>query len=223
MAIYPTGSIEGVGNAGQLASGADVIDKDEFMQLLITQLQNQDPLNPMENSEFTSQMAEFASLEQLQNINGNIESLYQFQTALFNENVVSFIGNTAKALDNSIKITNGVSDKLRFNLAYDASATYISIYNSSNELVRTIESTEASTAGDQKVTWDVRDDYGNQVPDGEYLYNIRAVAADGLNFSGTPYLEGVVTSVGFSSDGTAYLSTGDHEFKVGNVIEVSGG
>ena len=102
-------------------------------------------------------------------------------------------------------------------------AFYISIYNSSNELVRTIESTEASTAGDQQVIWDGRDDYGNHVPDGEYAYDIRAVGVDGFNFSGTPYLEGVVTSVGFSADGTAYLSTGDHEFKVGNVIEVSGG
>ena len=99
MAIYPTGSIEGIGNAGQLSSGADVIDKDEFLELLITQLQNQDPLNPMENSEFTSQMAEFASLEQLQNINGNLESLHLYQTALFNENAVSFIGNKVKAVD----------------------------------------------------------------------------------------------------------------------------
>ena len=90
-------------------------------------------------------------------------------------------------------------------------------------MVRTIESAEAATAGDQKVIWNGLDDYGNQVPDGEYIYDIRAVGVDGLNFSGTPYLEGVVTSVGFSADGTAYLLTGDHEFKVGNVVEVSGG
>jgi len=223
MAIYPTGSIEGIGNAGQLSSGADVIDKDEFMVLLITQLQNQDPLNPMENSEFTSQMAEFASLEQLQNINGNLESLHLYQTALFNENAVSFIGNTVKAVDNTINLNNGVPDQLKFNLDYDASASYISIYNSYNELVRTIEKTEAFKAGDHNLVWDGNDDAGNQAPDGEYFYEVRAVGFDGFNFSGSPFFEGIVTSVNFSRNGTANLSTGDREFEVGNVIEVSGG
>jgi flagellar basal-body rod modification protein FlgD len=223
MLIYPTGSIEGIGNAGQLSSGADVIDKDEFMELLITQLQNQDPLNPMENSEFTSQMAEFASLEQLQNINGNLESLHLYQTALFNENAVSFIGNKVKAVDNTINLNNGVPDELHFNLDYEASASYISIYNSYNELMRTIETTEAFTAGDHNLIWDGNDDAGNQAPDGEYFYEVRAVGFDSFNFSGTPFFEGQVTSVGFSSNGTANLSTGDREFEVGNVIEVSGG
>lgn len=223
MAIYPTGSIEGIGKTSQLSSGADVIDKDEFMQLLITQLQNQDPLNPMENSEFTSQMADFASLEQLQNINGNLESLHLYQTALFNENVVSFIGNTVKAVDNTINLNNQVPDKLRFDLDYDASAIYVSIYNSSNELVRTIESTETFSAGEHNLVWDGNNDAGNQVPDGEYFYELRAVGFDGFNFSGTPFFEGVVNSVSFSTNGTAYLSTGDREIAVGNVIEVSGG
>jgi len=223
MAIYPTGSIEGIGNTSQLSSGADVIDKDEFMQLLITQLQNQDPLNPMENSEFTSQMAEFASLEQLQNINGNLESLQLYQTALFNENVVSFIGNTVKAVDNSIHLNNQVPDELHFNLDYDASASYVSIYNSSNELVRTIESNETFGVGAHNMVWDGNDDDGNPVSDGEYFYEVRAVGFDGFDFSGTPFFEGVVTSVGFSSNGSAYLSSGDREIEVGNVIEVSGG
>ena len=222
MAIYPTGSIEAIGNTSQLSSGADVIDKDEFMQLLITQLQNQDPLNPMENSEFTSQMAEFASLEQLQNINGNLESLHLYQTALFNENAVSFIGNTVKAVDNTINLKNQVPDKLHFNLDYDASAIYVSIYNSSNELVKTIESTETFSAGEHNLVWDGNDDAGNQVPDDEYFYEVRAVGFDGFNFSGTPFFEGIVDSVAFSSNGTAYLSTGNREIEVGDVIEVSG-
>ena len=223
MAIYPTGTIEGIGNTSQLSSGADVIDKDEFMQLLITQLQNQDPLNPMENSEFTSQMAAFASLEQLQNINGNLESLQLYQTALFNENVVSFIGNTVKAVDNTIYLNNQIPDELHFNLDYDASASYVFIYNSSNELVRTIESNETFGGGEHNMVWDGNDDDGNPVSDGEYFYEVRAVGFDGFDFSGTPFFEGVVNSVGFSSNGTAYLSSGDREIEVGNVIEVSGG
>lgn len=223
MAIYPTGSIEGIGKTSQLSSGADVIDKDEFMQLLITQLQNQDPLNPMENSEFTSQMAEFASLEQLQNINGNLESLQLYQTALFNENAVSFIGNKVKAVDNTIKLNNQVPDELHFNLDYDASAIYVSIYNSSNDLVKTIESIESYSAGEHNLVWDGKDDSGNQLPDDEYFYEVRAVGFDGFNFSATPFFEGIVDSVAFSTNGTAYLSTGDRNIKTGNIIEVSGG
>lgn len=222
MSIIPTGSI-GTGDTSQLVSGADIIDKDEFMQLLVTQLQNQDPLNPMENYEFTSQMAQFASLEQLQNINGNLDSLHRYQTALFNENAVSFIGNTVKTVDNSINLNNGSPVDLNLILEYDASEIYISIYDANNNLVRTIERIGTFNAGEQSLRWDGQNDDGNPVPDGKYSCEIRAVASDGTNFSGTPFYEGQITSVHFSTDGTAYLSSDDRKINVGSIIEVSGG
>ena len=222
MAIFPTASID-AGRTSALTSGADVIDKDEFMQLLITQLQNQDPLNPLDNSEFTSQMAQFASLEQLQNINSNLESLQLYQSALFNENMASFIGNTVKAVDNNIDLTNGISEELNFDLENAADEIYVSIYDSSDSLVKNISTSGNYSAGEQALQWDGTDNNGNQVPDGQYSYIIQAVGADGSNSSGTPFYQGLVTSVHYSNEGTAYLSTEDRDVNAGNVIMVSGG
>lgn len=221
MAIFPIESI-GTSSTSDLTSGNDAIDKDEFMNLLVAQLQNQDPLNPMDNSEFTAQMAQFASLEQLQTINSNFEDLHLYQSALFNENAVSFIGKSVKAVDNSVNVTNGASDDLRFDLEYDASGTYVSIYDSGDNLVRTIEMNETLSAGEQRVTWDGTDNEGNTVSDGEYSYLVQAVGSGNFNFNGTPFYEGLITAVSFLSNGTAYLSAGDHKIAVSNIMEVSG-
>jgi len=221
MAIFPIGSI-GTSSTSELSSGNDVVDKDEFMNLLVAQLQNQDPLNPMDNAQFTAQMAQFASLEQLQNVNSNLEDLHLYQTALFNENAVSFIGKSVKAVDNSFSITNGTPDDLRFDLEIDANAAYVSIYDSGNNLVRTIDVNETLSAGDQNVTWDGTDDDGAQVSDGEYSYLVQAVGDNNFNFNGTPFYEGLITTVGFLSNGTAYLTSGDRKISVGNIMEVLG-
>lgn len=222
MAIFPTSTI-GASQTSALTSGSDVIDKDEFMQLLISQLQNQDPLNPLDNSEFTSQMAQFASLEQLQNINSNLESLQLYQSALFNENMASFIGNTVKAVDDTIGLNGGVPDELKFDLKNDANEIYVSIYDSSDSLVKNISTAGNYSAGEQVLQWDGTDNNGNQVPDGSYSYIIQAVSPDGYNFSGIPFFEGPVTSVHYSEEGTAYLSAGGRNISAGNVIMVSGG
>ncbi len=222
MAFFPIDSI-GTSSTGELDLGRDVIDKDEFMNLLVEQLKHQDPLNPMDNAEFTAQMAQFASLEQLQNVNSNLEDLHSYQAALFNENAVSFIGKSVKAVDNSINVTNGASDALRFDLEYDASETYVSIYDSDDNLVRTIELNETLGAGEQSVTWDGMDDGGTPVSDGEYSYLVQAVGPDDYNFNGTPFYEGLITAVNFLNNGTAYLSAGGYKISVGNIMEVSGG
>jgi len=222
MAIFPTATI-GASQPSELTSGSDVIDKDEFMQLLITQLQHQDPLNPMDNSEFTSQMAQFASLEQLQNINSNLDSLKLYQSALFNENMASFIGNTVKAVDNTIGLSNGVPDELKFELDNAASEIHISIYDSSDSLVKNISTTGDYSAGEQILQWDGTDNGGNPAPDGSYSYIIQAVRPDGYNFNGIPFYEGPVDSVHYSEEGTAYLSSGGRSISAGSVIMVSGG
>ncbi len=219
MPIFPvTGAT--IESSSQLSSGQDVIDKDEFMNLLVAQLQNQDPLNPMDNAEFTAQMAQFASLEQLQNVNGNLEDLHSYQTALFNENAVSFIGKSVKAVDNAINVSNGASDDLRFDLDQDATAAYISIYDSSENLVRTIDINEALNEGEQSFSWDGTDDNGEPVSDGQYTYLVQAVGAGDTNFNGTPFYEGLVTGISFLNNGTAYLSAGDHQISVGSIMEV---
>jgi len=220
MAISP---IDTISNSidEQTASQIDVIDKNEFLMLLVTQLQNQDPLNPMENAEFISQTAQFASLEQLQSVNENLGYLQKYQSALFDEHAVAFIGKTIKVSDNTVDINEGVSEELHFGLGRDASEVYVSVYDSNGELVKEIAETGTFSAGEQGVTWDGTDENGDPVPDGRYSFEIQAVDENGITFAGTPFYENTVTSVNFWN-GAAYLTAGSHEIAIGNVIKVSG-
>ncbi len=222
MAIDPIGILDR-NVAGQTDDGRDVIDKNEFMLLLVTQLQNQDPLNPMENAEFISQTAQFASLGELQNLNTSVETLHSYQAALFNENVVSFIGKDVKAMDNEINMNDGLPDELNFELEKDAVEIAVSIYDSSGEvsdLVKTINVTGAFEAGDQNLQWDGTDDEGNPLSDGKYYYMVQADDTAGNTFYGQTFYTGTVNSVSFSSNGTAYLATDDRELSVSNVMMI---
>jgi len=99
----------------------NTLGKDDFLNLLITQLQNQDPLSPMDSTEFSAQLAQFSSLEQLSNVNENLETLLLYQGSLNNSQAVSFIGKTITASGDSVLITDGIPDNIHFELAGDAS------------------------------------------------------------------------------------------------------
>ncbi|MGD8888475.1 MAG: flagellar hook capping FlgD N-terminal domain-containing protein, partial [Desulfobacterales bacterium] len=81
---------------------SETLDKDDFLNLLITQLQNQDPLKPTDSVEFTAQLAQFSSLEQLSNVNENLKLLQNFQASINNSQAVALIGKEITAKGNSI-------------------------------------------------------------------------------------------------------------------------
>lgn len=205
-------------NSELFAQKTEVLGKDDFLKMLVVQLQNQDPLNPMEGTEFTAQLAQFSSLEQLNNVNENIEYLHLYQASLNNSQVVSFIGKTIKASGNSIDVTGGVSEGANFKLAGDASTVFVSIYGPAGNFVKTIEA-GALAGGDHNTDWDGTDSAGNHVSDGIYTFEVVAVDVDGNTVGTTTFVTGEVSGVTFK-DGTAYLLTGDRQIPVGSVIEV---
>ena len=85
------------------------LGKDDFLKLFVAQLQNQDPLSPMESTEFTSQLAQFSSLEQLTNVNQNLDYLLMYQSSMNNAEAINFIGSTVKASGSSIGVKDGES------------------------------------------------------------------------------------------------------------------
>lgn len=227
MAISPIDSVVN-SRAEQSASESNsTIDKNEFLLLFVTQLQNQDPLSPMENTELASQTAQFASLEQMQYINNNLNDLKDYQSAIFDENAVSFIGKTIKATDNAIELINGDPVNISFDLEKNAGSVYASIYNASGALVSEVMG-GAMNAGSNSLTWDgTRSDGVTAATDGQYFVEIQAVDSstvltDGTasTFAGVPFSENVVEEVNFWN-GTAYLTAGGREIAIGNVQKVS--
>ncbi len=91
MSVSALSGASGASSASQTAT-ANSVGKDEFLLLFVTQLQYQDPMNPMDSTEFTSQLAQFSSLEQLTSINEGITTLAASQNSLQNAYLTSIIG-----------------------------------------------------------------------------------------------------------------------------------
>lgn len=197
----------------------DVMGKDQFMKLLVAQLQHQDPMNPMDSTGFTAQLAQFSSLEQLQNVNSNLTSIYASQASLSNAQAVSFIGKTVTSTGAEFEVRNGVADTINFDLAGDAKAVKIGVYNSIGEYVGSIDAGQMN-AGAQSVKWDGLNLNETKVPDGKYQFEVMAVNTDNEAVRVTTYSSGLVTGVNFK-DGVPYLLANQLEIPLGSVVSVA--
>ncbi len=163
MSVYPV-DVSNPNTSGISSSKESALGKDEFMNLLVAQLQNQDPLNPMDSTAFTSQLAEFSSLEQLSNVNENLEYLKMYQSSINNAQAVSFIGKNIDAVGDSIQLESGENEEIHFELNQDSSSVFINVYSDVGGLVKIIEN-GLMGKGKQSVEWDGTDNGGNILPD----------------------------------------------------------
>ena len=196
-----------------------VLGKDDFLNLLVAQLQNQDPLKPMESTEFTAQLAQFSSLEQLYNVNDNLGNLESSQAAMHNNQAVSMIGKTAWAQGSIIQKSDTPPVDLHFGLGQEASETMVYIYDAQGTYVRTI-SAGASQAGSHVVPWDGTNDDGTMVPDGNYQFEVLAGDAQGNTVESESFVVGVVSVVTFDQ-GSAQLQVNDLRVPLASVVWVT--
>lgn len=200
------------------AAKSESLGKDDFLHLLVTQLQNQDPLNPSDSTEFTAQLATFSSLEELQNINATLEGVSSSQSILTNSQAVDYIGKRITALGNQINMQEAQPDPMVFNLDDQADGVYLQIYNQYGEFVRGMD-LGPMQAGEQRVEWDGIGENGQQAPDGPYNYQVMAVNKAGETIGATTFTAGTVTGI-YYKEGLAYLVTDYQEVALGNVVQV---
>jgi flagellar basal-body rod modification protein FlgD len=207
------------------SSALDALGKDDFLQLLVAKLSNQDPLNPVEDEDFASQLAQYSSLEQLSNMNESlsqsIQWSYLLSQTISNTMATSLIGKTVRADSSSVVLeTNGSAD-LAVDLDRAATELTITIADASGETVRTI-TVKGLDAGDQVITWDGADDGGAQCAAGVYTVTMSAVDGNGNTFTPTSVVEGTVSKVTYQ-DGVALLSINGQNIPLSSVIEVKEG
>ena len=216
-------SIAGVDNVQSRESvmqnpNASNLGKDEFLTMLVAQLQAQDPMNPMDSTSFTAQLAQFSSLEQLQSINQNIQNMENTESNLLNTQTISFIGQNVTAYGNSFTVTDGVPNEGTFNLNDNAANVFVRIYDEPGNLVNTIE-TGPLESGNQTFEWQGRDMEGNLVQDGTYSFELTAVDRNDEVVDATTFTTGYITGVTFQN-GYASLLAGDLKIPVSNIVKV---
>jgi flagellar basal-body rod modification protein FlgD len=206
-------------SANAVSSDTTIMGKNDFLNLLVAQLQHQDPLNPLDSTEFTAQLAQFTSLEQLNNVNTNLESLQSYQAAIKNAQAVNLIGKTVEAPGNTIVLKDGSEAALGFDLAQDVEYLSANIYGPEGNFIRTITSGPLFS-GRHTLTWDGRDQEGNRLSVGRYSYEIQATAYDGEAATAIPFISARVTGVNFDGQ-TPQLRAGDYIISVNDIREVT--
>jgi len=218
MAVYGLDQVASKATQTTSTAKNDIMGKDDFLRLLVAQLQSQDPMNPMESTDFTAQLAQFSSLEQLQNINTSLGGIGTSQSVLTNSQAVGFIGKTITAIGDTIDVTGGRSQDLQFSIDADAVGSYLRVYDQQGNFIRQIETGGLAT-GQNSVAWDGMDYLGGQVPDGSYTFEVEAIDELGNTVPSTQYMTGEVTGVHFQN-GVAYLQCDNREIAMGNVVNV---
>ncbi len=194
------------------------LGKDEFLKLLMAQLKNQDPLNPLDSTQFTSQLAQFNSLEQLMQVNDNLAEIKNSVSIQNKENPLDYIGKKVKAAGNTISLKDHIAEAGSYRLDEGAQVS-ISIYNSQGQEVRRLDGGWLSK-GEHGLTWDGKDNAGRELADGDYTFQILAKNANGASVSVDGYLSGEVTGVTYQND-EPVLMVGNRSIKQQSVIEVT--
>jgi flagellar basal-body rod modification protein FlgD len=225
MSTIQSNTISNVTQSQQSSASSSIMGKDDFLKLLVMQLQNQDPLNPMEGTEFAAQLAQFSSVEQLSNINSSLTDSINADALLAQSinNALSstFIGKEVKATSSSFNYTGASDLKLGYTLPSAANTVTVKIYDSSGNLVRTMKSTSLNK-GDSTVTWDGKNDRGASVESGKYSFKVEALDEAGTTLATSNFIYGKVSSVRFTSDGTVFVIDGA-EIPISDVLEIMEG
>lgn len=194
------------------ASTKNVMGKDEFLKMLVAQLKHQDPMNPMDGTAFTAQLAQFSSLEQLQNINTQLTSFTQQQQSLGNAQAVNLIGKQVLAKGDAVSV-NGNPVTLGYNLAGDAVSGQIQVYDPNGQLVDTL-SFKNQKQGLNSVTWNCPGS-----AKGTYTFAVSALGQSGKSVNASTMTQGAVTGVNFHGGATT-LSVGGQEIAFSDVVSV---
>jgi flagellar basal-body rod modification protein FlgD len=193
----------------------------EFLQLLIAQMRNQDPVNPMDGSQFASQLAQFNSVEQLIGVNDGLKNLQGTQNmmsaSLTNSMAASLTGKQVRALSSQVHLNASEATAVQFKLNNTADEVDVIIRNASGAEVRR-ETMKGVASGDNSWEWDGLNNSGDRMGEGDYYVEIQAKNGDQPVGSLT-FIEGVANKVRYSGEGVL-LTVNGVEVPIGDVEEV---
>jgi flagellar basal-body rod modification protein FlgD len=193
-----------IAQVGTTALGSLSDNFTNFLSLLMTQLQNQDPTSPLDSNQFTSELVQFTSVEQQISTNSDLTQLIQLTQASQIEQSASLIGKPVTVTSPQLSLQNG-SAEINFNTA-TAEPVGIAVYNSAGAQVQTASLTSA--AGANSWSWNGQSANGTTMPDGPYKVTVTALGVNGAATSQVPFtVTGTATSIQNSS-GTVQVQLG---------------
>jgi flagellar basal-body rod modification protein FlgD len=171
----------------------NVMGKDDFMRLLMTQLRNQDPLNPMDHKEMATNLAQFGSLEQLQNIGTGIQGMKNSFNDGRKMDVLNYIGKKVQATGNEVNLMEGQAVRLQYMTKDGVQPVKADIIDPNGKPIREMM-LNGKTDG-SSIEWDGKDSNGQAVPAGKYTFRVIGVDNKGQGVDLSTEMSGKVTGV----------------------------
>ncbi|MGI9568300.1 MAG: flagellar hook assembly protein FlgD [Desulfobulbia bacterium] len=199
--------------ANDAKKSTDIMGKEDFLTLLVAQLQNQDPLNPDEPTEFTAQLAQFSSLEQLFNLNESMENMASSVTNSQKLSALSMIGKEVAYADSKFTYQG---DPVNVGYSIDGEATNVTLLlQKDGATVATLEGTDLQK-GDHFITWNGTTPSGLPAPHGDYSIVVQATAAVD-SIAAAPLVRSEVTGVDLENVNGGMLFTLSGEVEVNKI------
>jgi flagellar basal-body rod modification protein FlgD len=196
-----------------LATQTTTLGKDDFLKMLVSQLKNQDPLNPMDGTQFSSQLAQFSTLEQMVQMNQNFTTQEQSNALTMEASLgASMIGKAVTATGNQTVVGEDGSVSVPVNVGGNADKVTVEIQDSNGKTVATRDFANVAS-GDQTFNWEAG------LPAGVYTVQVTAQDTGGQSIPVTTYVHGVVDGV-FFNQGQVYLRSGGLEIALDSLVEV---
>lgn len=203
--------------SGPEKTGPRQLGQDDFLKLLITQLKNQDPLKPTDNTEFVSQLAQFSQLEQTAKQAQLLQQSLDAQTASLQFSLLPMIGRTITVGRELVQLGDGPAP-FGYTLDKNASKVLVTIQDQQGQVVRTLEYRDR-TAGPHTAEWDGKNQDGSLMPKGMYRYLISAMDAEGKSVQVEGRASLTVSGVRME-DGQAKLLIGDIAVDPSDIVEL---
>lgn len=188
----------------------------QFLQLLTKQLQNQDPLSPMDSSQFTNQLVQYSSVEQEINQNKRLDQLITLQSSSNTYAAAGFLGNTVAVDSNQLALQGGQST-FQYSIEHQGDKALLRIADAKGQVVAIQEANSA--VGTYQVQWNGKDASGNQLPDGLYQVSVQYEDSTGQDYSAPITVYGKVDSADIK-DGQVSLNVGAVNYPIDKVQKI---
>ena len=194
--------------------------KEEFLRLLVAQIENQDPLAPTDNAQFVAQLAQFASLEQIANTNAQLAAMEAQQATATGTSRANMVGRNVTASAARFHVTRDgySSPPLQVKLGQPAADVQIIVRNADGQELRRLD-LGPTPAGNTSVAWDGRMANGGALPDGDYTIEVTASDAAGGVIKAAPFFIGPLEAVDFWG-GIPHLRFGSFSVTPADVVTI---
>ncbi len=221
MATVSTVTTSGVANSANNTTNSGLKlaeDFQQFLTLLTTQLQNQDPLSPMDSTEFTNQLVQFTQVEQQINTNQKLDNLVSMQLASISSVALGYVGMDISYISSEMNYDGAKPIDITYALASEAVTSKINVYDEDGTLVYSADAPK--NTGMNKFTWAGIKTNGEAVPAGTYTVKIDAVDKDGAAIENSTVVTGHVDGIE-TQNGVVYVLVGERAVPIASIVNAN--